>query len=61
MQASLEAESKGKAEAMKIKKKLEQDIQYLWMNVCYFQFVFHLNWISDLNLPGVFKFFIFLV
>jgi hypothetical protein len=29
MQASLEAESKGKAEAMKIKKKLEQDIQYL--------------------------------
>jgi sialic acid synthase SpsE len=29
MQASLEAESKGKAEAMKIKKKLEQDINEL--------------------------------
>lgn len=29
MQASLEAESKGKAEAMRIKKKLEQDINEL--------------------------------
>lgn len=29
MQASLEAESKGKAEAMRVKKKLEQDINEL--------------------------------
>lgn len=29
MQASLEAESKGKAEALRIKKKLEQDINEL--------------------------------
>ena len=29
MQASLEAEAKGKAEAMRIKKKLEQDINEL--------------------------------
>lgn len=29
MNASLEAESKGKAEALKIKKKLEQDINEL--------------------------------
>lgn len=29
MQASLEAESKGKADAMRIKKKLEQDINEL--------------------------------
>lgn len=29
MQASLEAEAKGKAEAMRVKKKLEQDINEL--------------------------------